>query len=347
MKAFILSAGAGTRLRPLTFNIPKPMVPIVNKPALLHTLENLRKFDIREVVINLHRYPNMIRKYFGDGRQFGMNITYSYEPQLLGTAGAVKKMEKYFTDTFLVLSGDGITDINLNKVLDFHKEKKSFATMVLKRVDVKFDYGVTILDKNARISQFFEKPSWSSVFANTVNTGIYVFEPDIFSYIPKNKFFDFGHQVWPKLLERKKKIFGYETEAFWCDVGNLKEYRHAQRSALDKRVKVIIPGEEIKSGIWVGKGTVIEAGAKLRSPCVIGKNCRIGKKCVVGKYTTIGDRSVIGPGAAVTDCVIWNGVKVNKNVNLQNCVISRGARISESISVFEGAVITVKKKGVI
>ena len=289
-------------------------------------------------------YPEMIRKYFGDGSRLGIEINYSYEKKLLGTAGGVKKAEKFFNNTFFVISGDGLTDIDLNEVLSFHRSKKAFATMVLKRIDSKFEYGVTLTDKKGRIVKFLEKPSWGSIFANTVNTGIYVFEPEIFKFIPKNKFYDFGHQVWPELLKRKKRIFGYITDSYWCDVGNITEYRSGQKAALEKNVKVIVPGEEIKPGIWVDKGTKIEMGVKLKPPCVIGKNCYIGKKTVIGSYTTLGSGCKIGSSVNLKNCTLWNNVKINKNVQLNNCVISRGAVINSSISVFDNAVITVKRK---
>jgi len=345
MKAMVLAAGVGTRLRPLTFHLPKPMIPIVNKPVLEHTIENLRKHGILQVALNLHTYPALIRKHFGDGSRYGMAIRYSPERRLLGTAGAVKRLEKYFDRTFFVLSGDGLSDVNLTKALLFHRQKRAFATIVLARVDARFDYGVTRIDEHARVKDFIEKPRWSDMACDTVNTGIYIFEPGIFAHIPRDKFYDFGHQVWQNLIRAGKRVYGYVTRDYWCDVGNLGEYRRSQRDVLDRRVSVLMPGDELKPGVWVGTGTVIERGARLCGPCVIGKHCRIGSRAVIGRYTTVGDRSVVGPGAVLKDCIIWNGVTVEKNVILTNCVISRGAHVTESISVFEGAVITVKRKG--
>ncbi len=344
MKAMVMAAGVGTRLRPLTHFIPKPMIPIVNKPALEHTLDLLRKHGFDEVVINLHFYPDMIRDHFGDGQRYGLKIHYSLEKTLMGTAGGVKRAEHHFNDTFVVMSGDGLTDINLSRVIEFHKKKKSLATMVLKKVDARFDYGVTLIDQYSRIEKFIEKPSWSDVFANTVNTGIYVFEPEIFDYIPKNKFYDFGHEVWPLLLTRKKPIFGYEMKSYWCDIGNLQEYKRAEKNALEGAVKVKIPGKLRRKNIWVGSNTYIHPGVKIVGPAVIGSNCQIEKGVTINSFTTIGNNNIIEEGARLSDCILWAGVHVSKGVRLRNCVIGNQAKISENISVFEGSVINIDEK---
>lgn len=342
MKAFVMAAGAGTRLRPLTFVLPKPMVPVVNKPVLEHTLENLKSHGIKEVIMNLNYYPEMIKKYFGSGKDNGMDILYSYEKTLMGTAGGVKKMEKHFNSTFVVMSGDGLTDINLEKAIEFHKSKKAIGTMVLKAIDTKFEYGVTITDKHGKIKKFIEKPKWSDVFANTVNTGIYVFEPEIFKYIPANKFYDFGLQLWPDLLSKNVKIYGYLMDEYWTDVGNLTEYRHGVKDALDNKLKLKMPGIEVKPGIWIGEGTRIEKNAKLKSPCMIGKDCYIGKNAVIDSYTTIADGSWIRDGAHIKNSILWGKVEVAKNVRLDNCIIGYNARVSEDISVYEGTVLNVE-----
>ena len=336
-----MAAGAGTRLRPLTYGIPKPMVPVVNKPVLEHTLENLNSHGINEAVLNLYHFPRTITKYFGDGSALGMKVTYSLEKKLLGTAGGVKKMEEMFDSTFVVLSGDGLTDIDLSKAVSFHRRKKAIATMVLKSIDSKFDYGVTLTDSSGRIQKFIEKPKWSDVFANTVNTGIYIFEPEIFKYIPKSRFYDFGSQLWPDLLKRKKRIFGYITDDYWTDVGNIREYRNGVRDALEGKIRLKLPGREIRRGIRVGEGTRIERGAKLIAPCVIGKHCFIGKKACVGRFTTVGDNSRIDRGAEIKNSILWENVKVAKNVRLENCVIGYKAKVSEDISVFEGTVLNI------
>lgn len=342
VKAFVLAAGAGTRLRPLTYAIPKPMVPVVNKPVLEHTVENLVRQGIREMVFNLHHYPQMIKDYFGNGEKWKATIRYSFEPELLGTAGGLKKVEKYFRDgTFVVMSGDGLSDIDLVRVFEFHRRKKALGTMVLKAVDTRFEYGVTLTDRSGRIKKFIEKPAWSDVFSNTVNTGIYVFEPLIFKYIPKNKFYDFGKDVWPDLLKRRLPIYGIEIFDYWTDVGNLKEYRQGVRDALDRKVKVNIPGKEIRPGVYVGEGTKIDSTARLISPCVIGNGCVVGKKAVIGPYTTLAAKCQIGEGAFLSNSILWGRVKVFKGVKLDNCIIGYRGRVSSNITVYEGSVLNV------
>lgn len=344
MKAFLMAAGAGTRLRPLTYEIPKPMVPVVNKPVIEYTLETLKRHGINKVALNLHHYPETIKNYFGKGSKLGMELRYSYEKKLMGTAGGVKLMEKFLDTTFVVMSGDGLTDINLTKAIRYHQEKRSLATMVLKGVDTRFEYGVTLADKGGRIRKFIEKPRWSDVFANTVNTGIYILEPEVLSYIPRNEFCDFGMHVWPKLLKMKKRIFGYTMQEFWTDIGNLTEYRRGVRDALDDKIHINIPGEQVSPGVWVGTGTRMEKGAILNGPCVLGQNCRIGKNAVIDCYTTIGDGCCIGSGATIKNSILWDVVTVANNVRLDNCIIGHGARVSEDITVYEGTVLNIKTK---
>jgi len=249
----ILSAGEGTRLRPLTYSLPKPMVPVANRPVLEYTLQNLKKCGITQVIINLSYKAEHIQNYFGNGSNYGMQIQYSLEKELLGTAGGVKKVEPYLLadpdPDFLITSGDGITNFDFSRLISFHRKKKSVATMGLKKVESKFEYGVTFIDKNSRIKKFVEKPSWGDVFSNVVNTGNYVFSKTILKEIPKNKFFDFGKQVWPRLLKKKKPIFGLEFRDYWTDIGNLTEYFHAQKAVLDRLIAVQIPGSQAKPTI--------------------------------------------------------------------------------------------------
>jgi mannose-1-phosphate guanylyltransferase/phosphomannomutase len=344
VRAMVMAAGAGTRLHPLTFAVPKPMVPVANRPVLEYTIENLRRHGITEIILNLHNHPELIRKHFKDGAAWKTKIHYSYEPSLLGTAGGVRKAGGFLDQgTFLVTSGDGLTDIDFSKLLAFHARKKSVATMALSRVDSKFDYGVTLTQASGRIRRFVEKPRWGDIFSNTVNTGIYVFEPKILRRIPAGRVFDFGHQVWPALLSSRQPIYATLTDRYWCDVGNLSEYRRAQRDFLDGKVNFKLPGKQIRKGVWVEEGAQIARGVKLESPCLIGRDCRIGKGSVIGAYTVIGDRARIGKRAILKNSILWNDVRVGDGVTLENCVIVHGGQIAESISVYEGAVISVSQ----
>lgn len=340
----VLAAGAGTRLRPLTYETPKPMVPVVNRPVLHHVLDNLNRHGIKDVLMNLHSHGGQIRDYCGNGSRWNLRVRYSQERKLRGTAGAIKKVESFFSDgPFIVLSGDGLSDIDITALYAFHKKRKSMATMVLKAVDARFDYGVTLTDKSGRINGFLEKPSWSDVFSNKVNTGIYLFEPEVFRYIPKNKIYDFGHQLWPKLLQMRKPIYAYEMGGYWCDVGNLSEYRKSQLDSLDGKVRINIPGREVQKGVWIDEKSVIHPKAVLRAPCLIGKGCTVGAYAQVGPYTVIGDRAVISSQAVLKNSILFENVTVGKNVHLSNCILGANGNVKENITVYEAAVLNIRQ----
>ena len=341
-KAMLLAAGAGTRLRPLTLETPKPMVPVVNRPVIHHVLDNLLKHGVEEVMINVHMLPEQVRGYCGDGSRWSLKIRYSHETKLMGTAGAIKKVEKFFEDgPFFVMSGDGLSDIDLTSMWKFHQKRGSVATMATKRVDARFEYGVTMTDGGQRIKGFLEKPSWGDVFSNKVNTGIYLFEPEVLKLIPKGVY-DFGHGLWPKLLKMKKAIYAYETDSYWCDVGNLPEYRRCQNDCLDRKAKINIPGVEIRKGVWVQEGTVVDPKARLHAPVVIGKGCRIAAGAVVGPYTVVGDRAQVGAGSTLKNCILFDNVTVGEKVHLTNCIIGPNGHVKENISVFEAAVLNIR-----
>jgi mannose-1-phosphate guanylyltransferase/phosphomannomutase len=343
VKAMLLAAGAGTRLRPLTYEIPKPMVPVVNRPVLCHVLDNLLRHGLKDVAINLNAHADALRGYAGDGSRWSLNIRYSQEKHLLGTAGAVKKLAGFFKNgPFFVLSGDGLSDIDLSEMLDFHKKRKSLATMAVKAVDSRFEYGVALTGAGGRIKGFLEKPSWGEVFSNKVNTGIYLFEPEILGMIPSSGIYDFGHQLWPKLLKQKKSIFAYETKSYWTDVGNLSEYRKAQSDALDGNIKLTIPGREIQKKVWVEEGAEISPKARLHSPCVIGQGARIEAHAIIGPYTVVGDRSRVGAGARLERSILWDNVEVGPGAHLSNCILGSQSRVRESIAVYEAALLNFR-----
>jgi len=334
VKAFILAAGVGTRLRPLTFQIPKPMIPLVNKPVMAHTIDNLKKHNISSIMMNLYFMPEMIVSYFGDGKKFGVDISYSKEENLLGTAGGLKKCRDFFDSTFVVMSGDGLSDVDITAAVDFHKKKKSLATMVLKKIDSKFEYGVTIADKNNRITNFIEKPSWSSVFSDTVNTGIYIFEPEIFRYIPDGVY-DFGKDLWPKLLKSKKPIYSYLMNGYWTDIGNIGEYKLGTSDSLKGIIKINIDGNKIKNtDVKAGSGCSIDSSVRFIGKSVIGKNCSIGKNVIIDDGTVIGDNVKIHEGAIIKDSIIWCNVSVGREVKLYSSVI--GTKVPNKLSVYNG-----------
>jgi NDP-sugar pyrophosphorylase family protein len=344
IRAMVLAAGAGTRLRPLTYETPKPMVPVVNRPVIHHVLDNLLKHGVKDVMVNLYAHADQVRGYCGDGSRWSLNVQYSQEPKLMGTAGAIKKVESFFKDgPFFVMSGDGLSDIDLTAMYHFHKKRGSLATMATKAVDARFDYGVTLTQGSGRIKGFMEKPSWSDVFSNKVNTGIYLFEPEVFKFIPKNKIYDFGHELWPKLLKLKKPIYAYETKGYWTDVGNLSEYRRCQIDTLEGQAKINIPGKEIRKGVWVDRPTQISPKAILRAPCVIGKGSIIEAGAQIGPYTVVGDRAKISEKANLKNCILFDNVTVGANVHLSNCILGANGNVKENITVYEAAVLNLRE----
>ena len=338
-----MCAGIGTRLRPLTYSVPKPMVPVANRPVLEYTLELLADHGIREVVANLHYKPGQISDYFGDGRRYGVDLKYSVEKKLMGTAGGVKRKEKMFKGgTFLVMSGDGLTDINLTDLLKFHKRSGSDVTMVLKEIEAKLEYGLAATDRKSRITRFLEKPKWSECFAASgqrsgANTGIYVLEPWVLDLIPPGKEYDFAKDLFPVLMRRKKKMTAYYTDSYWCDIGNIQQYRISHRDILDGKVRIKLNGER-RGKNWIGRGCEIDHSVRLAGPLVVGDNCRISSGVEISGATVVGDRSFIGKGAIVKNSIIWENAYIGKGVRIENCIIGRNARVTESISVFDGIV---------
>jgi mannose-1-phosphate guanylyltransferase len=300
MRVMIMAAGKGTRLRPLTDLVPKPMAPIVNRPAIFHILRLLGRHGFKEVVINLHHLPDTITGYFGDGARMGMDITYSLEPELLGTAGGVKNNADFLGGgTFLVMSGDALTDIDLTGLVAAHRRRGSIATLAVKEVADPSLYGVVVTDDDDRVVGFQEKPTREDARSRLCNCGIYVFEPDILSQIPAGQFDDFGSRLFPDLL-RQRIVFHAETVAgYWSDVGNLGEYVRGNADALAGRVEVEIPGVEIRPGVWVDAGTRMAQSVRIEPPVVIGRGCELGEDVVLEGPAVIGDESVLGAGSHI------------------------------------------------
>ncbi|MBI3753741.1 MAG: mannose-1-phosphate guanyltransferase [Deltaproteobacteria bacterium] len=340
MKAVIMAGGFGTRLRPLTNNLPKPMVPMVNKPMMEHIIELLVRCKITDLISLLYFHPEMIENYFGDGSKFGVKMTYVGASDDLGTAGSVRNAREHLDKPFLVISGDLLTDFDLVKAIEFHRKKKAKATMVLTRVENPLPFGIVITNEDGRIDRFMEKPGWGEVFSDTINTGIYILEPEILDLIPANQEFDFSKDLFPLLLERKEPLYGYIADGYWKDVGSLDEYRHANLDILHGKVKVNIPGEEVgRPGVWLGKDSRVDFTCKLEGSVVIGANCRIGGNCRITD-SIIGDNSAIEEGATVISSIIWDNVSLGQKAALQENVVASRSDIREGAYLAEGAVIS-------
>ncbi|NJK27372.1 MAG: NTP transferase domain-containing protein [Coleofasciculaceae cyanobacterium SM2_3_26] len=340
MRAVLMAGGSGTRLRPLTCDLPKPMVPILNRPIAEHIINLLKQHHITEVVATLHYLPDVMRDYFQDGSDFGVQMTYAVEEdQPLGTAGCVKNIAELLTETFLVISGDSVTDFDLTAAIAFHKQKNAKATLILTRVPNPIEFGVVITDEEQRIRRFLEKPSASEIFSDTVNTGTYILEPEVLEYLPENQESDFSKDLFPLLLEKEELMYGYVADGYWCDVGHLDAYREAQYDALQRKVSIQYGYAEIRPGVWVGQNTYIPDTAKIEPPVLIGSNSRVGDRAQISAGTVIGDNVTLGSHVDLKRPIIWNGAIVGDEAHLSACVISRGTRVDRRAHVLEGAVV--------
>lgn len=340
MRAVLMAGGSGTRLRPLTCDLPKPMVPILNRPIAEHIVNLLRRHGITEIIATLHYLPDVMRDYFQDGSDFDVQMTYAVEEdQPLGTAGCVKNVAELLDETFLVISGDSITDIDLTAAIRFHQDNGAKATLVLAHVANPLEFGVVITDETHRIRRFLEKPSSSEIFSDTVNTGIYILEPEVLTYLPENQEADFSKDLFPLLLEKGLPIYGYVTDGYWCDVGHLDAYREAQYAALQRRVKLEPHYQERSPNLWIGQNTQIDPSAHIETPVLIGSNCRIGPRAHINAGTIIGDNVTIGADADLKRPIIWNGTTVGEEAHLRACVAARGVRIDRRAHVLEGAIV--------
>jgi len=308
MKAMVMAAGLGTRLKPLTDFLPKPMVPIANRPVLHHLLNLLVQHGVKEVGINLHAFPDMIKTYFGNGSELGMSIEWSEEPELLGTAGGTKKLTDFWGgETILVTSGDGLHDIDVTALLGHHRRTRALATLAVKPVDDPSDYGVTILDNDTRILGFQEKPRADEARSNLANCGVYVIEPELLDRIPDNAFCDFGEDIWPSLVSSGEPIYAHTTMAYWNDVGSLDELRNSVLDAVQGRVRIALPGDEIQTGVWVEEGCMIDSGATIEGPVVLGRNVRVESGATIRGPAAIGADSCVGVDAAIRSAALLPG----------------------------------------
>ncbi len=339
MKAVVMAGGEGSRLRPLTIRRPKPMVPIVGKPVMEHILHLLKRHGITEVVVTVQYLASNIEDYFGNGSQFGMRITYSREDVPLGTAGSVKNAEEQLTEPFLVISGDALTDYNLTDIIRYHHEKKALATLTLAHVPNPLEYGVIITNEEGHITQFLEKPSWGEVFSDTINTGIYVLDPKIFSYFEKNKQYDFSQELFPLMLNKGDPIYGYIASGYWCDVGNLPEYMRANADVLQGRVDVGIPAKNIGGNIWCEDGVQIDEDAQLYGPIYLAHDCKIKSGAIVHGPSTIGHYTILDERSQVDRSIVWNNSYIGERAELRGAIVGSSTNIKSKAVMFEGSVI--------
>ena len=339
MKAVILAGGEGTRLRPLTSNQPKPMMPLVNKPMMEHIVALLAQHGFDDIVVTVAFLANQIRDYFGDGSDFGVTMRYATEDSPLGTAGSVRNASSELDDTFLVISGDVLTDIDLTAFVKAHRDADATASIALKHVENPLEFGIVITDADGNIERFLEKPTWGEVFSDTINTGIYVLEPTVFDFIDEGQVVDFSGDVFPALLERGHTLHGHVADGYWEDVGELGAYIRAHKDVLDGKVKVDIGGFRLGDNRWIGSDVEISPEARVDGPVVIGDACRIEAGAHVQGYTVLGTDVIVKADAVLERAVCHDHVYVGPGTALRGCVIGRNTDLRAHVRVEDGTVV--------
>jgi mannose-1-phosphate guanylyltransferase / phosphomannomutase len=339
VQAVVMAGGEGSRLRPLTGNMPKPMLSVANRPLMERIVRLLREDGFTDIVATVQFLSSVIRNYFGDGSDLGVSIAYSTEEEPLGTAGSVLNARDLLSGEFVVISGDALTDMRPSEALDFHRAKGAAATLVLKRMRDPLEFGIVMTDEDGRIERFLEKPTWGQVFSDTINTGIYVLEPEVLDLIPPDQPFDFSAELFPMMLDKGLPVYGFITDAYWADVGNTEAYLEVHHDILEGRVKVDMPGFELKPGVWVGEDVDIEQSATIHGPSIIGDNCRIGWGATVGPLTVIGDNAIVDRDAQVSSSVLMDQVRVGPMAQARGSILGRDVSVDDGATVEEGAVL--------
>jgi len=339
MQAVVMAGGEGSRLRPLTINRPKPMVSIVNKPCLGHIFDLLQRHGITDAFVTLQYLASQIQDSFGDGGSVGMRLRYSVEETPLGTGGSVRQIGDALDDTFLVISGDALTDIDLSAVVAFHRERKAAVTLCLYHVPNPLEYGVVITNEDGRITKFLEKPSWGEVFSDTINTGIYVIEPRVLARYAVGDAFDFSKDLFPQLLADGEPLFGYIASGYWTDVGSIPEYARANADVLLGKVKSSALGREIRPGVFTSGEVDIDSTAKLTGPVYLGNGVKIGPGAEVIGPTVLRDSVSIDAGAIVDRSIVWRNTYIGDRSELHGTIVGRQCALKSRVTLEEGSVI--------
>jgi mannose-1-phosphate guanylyltransferase len=318
MKAMILAGGLSTRLYPLTKQVPKPLVPVAGVPNAAHLVRYLKSYGFDEIAINVHYLADAITSVLGDGSRYGVELHYSYEPKLLGSAGGVKNIEAFFDDeTFVVVGCDEITDLRLDALLAFHKERNAIATIGLVECDEVDQYGVVILDETGKIVEFQEKPPKGTERSKLVNTGIYAFSPEIFKHIPAGEFYDFGKQLFPALQAAGERFYGFDARgAYWADIGTPGEYRRASHDVVHGTVR--IPDT---SPNGVHPSASLASDVRVEGPVRIGAGVQIGEGALIIGPAVLGDGVRIEPNAHVERSILWEGATVGSGAKIRDAIV--------------------------
>jgi mannose-1-phosphate guanylyltransferase len=348
MRAIVLAAGKGTRLFPLTGQIPKPMAPVVDTPIIHHIFNLLARHGVSEARVNVHYLADaLLTAYSEESCVNGMSVRLVREKELSGTAGGVKNLAQgiapadKFDETFVVVSGDALTDVDIKELVTFHKEKGALATIALHRVYDTSEFGVVEVDEEGNILGFQEKPPPEEAISTLANTGVYVLEPRTLEYIPENAFFDFARDVFPRLLEEGERFFGYEGNFYWSDIGTLEAYRQAQYDVLSGRVRVKIPGEKRQGqeSLWVGEDAQIHPSATIEGHVLVGRDAVVGREVTLWGDVTVGSDCWVRPGATIKRSILLPGASVGDGAYLEDCIVGHGYDIRPGETIRGGALI--------
>lgn len=331
MKALFLAGGMGTRLRPLTDKLPKPMVPIMNKPLIERTILNLKKCGITHIVISTCYQPDYMKEYFGDGSDLNLKIEYIVEDSPMGTGGAIKKAEAYFKETFIVYNADILSDIDLSKMISDHKAKQAIATIAVTVVKDPSMYGVIEFDTNGYALTFKEKPKKGETFSRSINAGIYIFEPDIFQEIAGDRPVSVEREVFPKILKENKPIGIYQSGSYWMDIGTIPKYVQTHKDILDGKCK-LVDSELDRNQVYIGKNVKIHPNSKIVGPAYIGDNVILGEKVVI-MNSVIGNYVSIDVESRITGSIIWDNVVISRDVRLMNTIVTANCYIDKNVNL--------------
>ena len=345
MKAMVLAAGKGTRLFPLTGEVPKPLAPVVNVPIIEHIFKLLAAHGVDAAHVNVHYLADALLEAYGEETLVnGMDVRLSREERLLGTAGGVKRLARHFDETFVVFSGDALTDIDVKDLVAFHKEKGALATMALKRVRDTSGFGVVEVDEEGNIGGFQEKPDPREAVSVLANTGIYVLEPRALEYIPKDIFFDFAKDVFPRFLEAGERFVGYQEDFYWSDIGTLEAYRQAQYDALSGAVDVEVPGERLGEDVWIGENAWVHPTARFGGCAVVGEDAVLGRGVIMSGHVTVGSGCWVRPRATIKRSILLPGVSVGDGAYLEDCIVGYGYNVRPGETI-RGSALTRRSIG--
>lgn len=340
MRAVVMAGGLGSRLRPLTTAVPKPLLPVVGRPMVEHTMRLLQHHAVDEIVLTVQHLSTALRRYFGDGSEFGVDLAYATEHRPLGTAGGVRLAAGEWEDDFLVVSGDAVTDLDLSELRAFHHDRQADLTLcTVRRADPR-EFGLVETDGDGRVTRFHEKPGWGTVFGDTVSTGIYVVSPRVLRDMPSDREWDWSTDVIPRLLDRGATVCARVSDGYWEDVGDLPAYRRVQVDALERRVRLDIPGHEVRPGVWIGEGVSLAATVEIEGPAYIGSRTTVEGGARLGAHSVVGSGCIVRASADLDRVVIHDNVYLGSGALLRGCVVGRGCQVGALSRVDEGAVVS-------